>query len=390
MAILQECPICHKRHKVTKNKCSCGENLEKARRAQRVKYYISFRLPNGTQRRELVGNSIAEAYDADGKRRVQKRENRIFDILPDAKITFEKLTAWYLNLEKTKNLAGLKAVKVYLDKFNREFGSTIVADIKTTDLENLQEKRKKEDLKPKTIDHEIETMKRVIWKAFRDDKVSGYVLKAFQNVKKLCKAHSNRRERVLTPAEFRKLHDSAEKHLQGILSMGYWTGMRKGEIIGLTWDKVNLKERTITLKPEDTKDREARVIPIGDELFKSLSKIVRALHDDHVFLYNGKPILQRFETAMKSACEGAGLTWGREVEGGLIFHDLRHTFVTDMRKAGVERTVTMAVTGHAIRDMNERYDTVDTGDKQAAIKKLEGIRANVDQTLTKTSFESPN
>ena len=81
MAILAECPICHKKQKVTNKKCwnektkrGCGADLDKAKRSRRVRYWIQYRLPNGKQRKEFVGCSIEEARDADGKRRVQKRE----------------------------------------------------------------------------------------------------------------------------------------------------------------------------------------------------------------------------------------------------------------------------------------------------------------------------
>ena len=72
------------------------------------------------------------------------------------------------------------------------------------------------------------------------------------------------------------------------------------------------------------------------------------------FFDNGKPITKRCETGLKTACGKAGITWGRDVEGGFIFHDLRHTFVTDARKAGMDRTVRMNITGHAISDMDQR------------------------------------
>jgi integrase len=216
--------------------------------------------------------------------------------------------------------------------------------------------------------------KSVIIKGFDNDMISGKTLKTFRRVKPLLKGHANRRERVLSVHEFEPLHANAQKHLQGILSMGYWTGMRKGEIINLTWDKVDLKGRLIRLHASDTKEKESKAVPVGDELFKVLSRIPTPIHGGYVFLYNGKPITKRFETAMKSACEDAGLTWGRDEDGGLIFHDLRHTFITDMRRAGVPRTVTMAITGHAIRDMNERYDFVEDWEKLEAIKKLETYR----------------
>ncbi|HYA01606.1 MAG TPA: hypothetical protein VEI04_00650 [Syntrophobacteria bacterium] len=91
MAILAECPRCDKKQAGKNKLCSCGEDLVKAERSQRVRYWIAHRV-EGKQRREVVGFSINEARDADGKRRVQKRENRIFEMLPEAKMTVKELT----------------------------------------------------------------------------------------------------------------------------------------------------------------------------------------------------------------------------------------------------------------------------------------------------------
>ena len=143
MAILQECPICHKKQSLKNSICKCGEDLAKAKRSKRIKYWISYYVA-GKQKREMIGLSIEEARDANGKRRVQKRENRIFDIKPETKMTFSELTDWYLGLEKVKSLASYREgiLQGYLKKFNSEFGNMIVSHIKPIDLENLQVKRK--------------------------------------------------------------------------------------------------------------------------------------------------------------------------------------------------------------------------------------------------------
>jgi integrase len=382
MGMLAECPKCHKKQGPKNNICGCGHNLKQAKKSNKVAYWISYQVA-GKTRREKVGKSIDEARDALGKRRVQRREKRFFDMRPDLETTFKDLCKWYLNLETTKDLVSYKTIRIYLGKFNKEFGKKIVGDVKLADLENHQAKRKREGLKPKTIDHELNSIKTVIWAAFKNDKVSGEVLKTFQNVKKQLKAHSNRRDRVLTLEEYTRLETACPVHLKGVVSMGYWTGMRKGEIINLTWDRLNMKERFIHLKAEDTKDREPRSIPMSDELYAMVSRLPRPIHNSHVFLYWGKPIEKRFETGLKSACKKAGITWGREIEGGFIFHDLRHTFITDARKAGVDRTVRMNLTGHAIKDMDQRYDVVDDEDKRQAIRKLESFRKPVTKTVTK-------
>ena len=94
-----------------------------------------------------------------------------------------------------------------------------------------------------------------------------------------------------------------------------------------------------------------------------------------MFLYRGHPIETKFDKAMQVACEKAGILYGREVKGGFVFHDLRHTFITEMRRAGVDRMVTMAITGHQMNDMNARYDTVEDSEKLEAVRRLEEYRS---------------
>ena len=112
MGILAECPFCHTKQG-TKNKvCKCGQNLDKAKKSRKVKYWISYRLPDGKQRRESVdamegmnGYSIENARDALAKRQVQKRENRVFEMRPSANMTFQELSGWYLSLPVVKKMA---------------------------------------------------------------------------------------------------------------------------------------------------------------------------------------------------------------------------------------------------------------------------------------------
>lgn len=81
MAILAECPTC-RRKQATKNKvCKCGESLDKAKKSRKVRYWITYRLPGGKQRKEAVASfadlnpySIEDARTAEAKRRVHKKK----------------------------------------------------------------------------------------------------------------------------------------------------------------------------------------------------------------------------------------------------------------------------------------------------------------------------
>jgi len=388
MAILAECPICKRKQSNKRDLCSyCGEDLEKAKRSKRVRYWIDYRIPGGKHRRELVGRSIEKARDAMGKRRAQKREGRIFDMMPESKMTFNELTEWYLSLEKVRSLSSFWHIKTKLKKFNAVFGDMVVGKIKPIDLENYQAARMKNGLAAATIDHDIKSAKTMVSRAFDNDLIDGQALKTFKRVKKLLKRGKNARDRILSPGEFDRLIEHSPRHTKWFVAAGYYTGMRRGEIVSLTWDKVDLKKRVIRLDAEDTKDNERRNIPICDALYKVLSDIPRAIHDDHVFLFKGKPITD-IRDGLQKGCNDAGIIYGRNKKNGFVFHDLRHTFNTNMRKAGVPRSVIMEITGHSTREMFDRYNTVDSDDTRKAVDQMSAFLQDVDKTLNETKKQA--
>ncbi len=372
MAVLAQCPECRLRQSVKNKICSCGCNLDKAKKAKTVKYWLSYYLPGGKKKRMVVGYSIDDAKAAEGKIRIKKKENKLFDILPDSKITFSELAEWYLGLDKVQSLASYSILQGYINKFNTVFGDMMVSNIMPEDLENLVEKRKKEKCADGTIDQEIGKVRAMIFKAFDNNKVSGDTIKKFRKIKKLDKGNASARTRIITRAEFTEMIDQAPLHLRPILIMAYHTGMRKGEILNLTWDKVDMKKRFIHLDAADTKDREKRSIPISDELYETLEAIPKAIHDNHVFLFQGQPVSD-IRHGLKRTCKDTGVAYGRFTRGGFVFHDLRHTFNTNMRKAGVPESVIMRITGHSSRSMFDRYNTIDDGDLADAIQQMKKI-----------------
>jgi integrase len=373
MAILIECPACHTKQARRNRKCNCGENLLAAKRANRLRYWIRWQIPGTTQRpTAFVGTSLDDALAADAKRKVQKKENRIFDMTPAANQTFRELADWYLDLVRVRALSSWYVKKIHLNTFCKTFGAVRVMDLLVTDLEEYQAKRLAAGKSASYIDQEIGDARAVVRKAFEARKISGDALYPFQALNRLLTRHSNARDRILSPAEFEALQHHAAAYLRPVIAMGYFTGMRRDEILSLTWDRLDLKGRLITLEPRHTKDDEPRRIVIGDALLEYLGEIPRALHTARVFLYKGRPISD-IRGGLANACKKAGIPYGRNVQNGFIFHDLRHTFTTNARKAGVSETVIMKITGHATREMFDRYNTVDIDDAVEANARLESF-----------------
>jgi integrase len=355
MAVLAECPLCHKKQSAKNKTCSCGEGLDKAKRSKKVRYWIMYRVPGGKQRKEYVGYSVQEARDADGKRKGQKREGRIWDMLPGVNTTFQELEDWYLGLRSVKKLVSYPQVKINITTFNKEFGPRSVRSIKPKELEDYQELREEKGLAPSTIDREINIAQGMVRKAYDNDMIDDKALKAFGKVKRKLKRGENARTRIVSTDEYLRICDNAARHIEAMVTVAFNTGMRHGEIKGLRWSHVDREHGFLRLPKELTKERRARAVPINKYTKEALDNVPRAMHHDFVFTFRGKPITGRIIHAFQKACERAGIAYGMKVKGGLRFHDLRASFKTGMLEAGVDKALRDKMVGHSLEGMDRYY-----------------------------------
>jgi integrase len=386
MSILIECPICHKKH-ASKNKvCQCGQDLDKAKRSKKVRYWISYRMPGGKQRREFVGSSIEEARDADGKRRGQKREGRIFEMLPDSKLTYNELSEWYLGLESVKNLVSYERIKIVLKHFRGKFGDRVAGTVAQAELEDYQAERLKGIMRT-TLDTEIITIKTMINKCFENDKVDARTLKTFRRLKRKAKPGAHIRKRTLALDEYKRLLGTAPTYIKNILVFLMNTGCRPGEARNLKWSYIDRKEGFIRLPAEAVKENKPKSIPINHHVKRVLDSIPRLLHCEYVFSHNGErfrnPKFARW--AFESSCIRAGVSFGRKKDDGLTLHDIRRTAKTNMVRAGIADIYRNALLGHAMEGMDKYYVIVSDADLQRAMTQytewLDAELQNVDQNV---------
>lgn len=171
--------------------------------------------------------------------------------------------------------------------------------------------------------------------------------------------------------EFWKIHEVLPPYLKPVVVTAYFTGMRRGEIIELEWKRVDLFGGVIDLTPDDTKTSDPRRIYF--EGVKELKEVLiqaernRKPHQKTVLAKSdGSPVPKWYmERLFKKACLDAEV-------GPYRFHDLRHTFNTNMLKAGVDQTVIMKLTGHKTNAMFTRYTHLDKEIGLAAMRKLQG------------------
>ena len=172
--------------------------------------------------------------------------------------------------------------------------------------------------------------------------------------------------------EFWKIYQHLREYLKPLILVGYLTGMRRSEIVDLTWNRVNLAKKYIDLTSTDTKTNEARRIYFSS--IKMLEDVfVQAAEKRHkrqrlVFTKeDGSQVPKNYLFKLfQNACEEAGV-------GPYRLHDLRHTFNTNMLKAGVDQTTTMKLTGHKTNSMFIRYSHIDKEMGEVAMGKLDGF-----------------
>jgi integrase len=396
MAILTECPQCHRKQAVKNRHCvQCDNDLVRAKRGGKVRYWIHYRTSSGKQRWEFVGLSITEAQAAEGKRKAQKIENpAILERVPAERMTFNELTDWYLKKKSVTKLASFRRIRACLDNFNQVFGARIVSSIKPMDLEEYQDRREEEGRAAATIDMEISITKTMVTKAFDNDLVDGRTLKAFRKIKRKLRRGDNARARTWTVEEYLKLVEVAAPHLKGIIITAFNTGMRAGELRGLRWIHVDQEARVIRLPAELTKEKRAKVIPINHHVEAILAGLPVPMRDDlPVFSYQGKPIGEDagFRASFETACKRAGIPQGRKEKNGITFHDCRGTVKTNMLKAGVAKEYRDKILGHSLKGMDVHYLRLSEEDLHLAMGKytewLDGQIADVSHSVNKAEKE---
>ncbi len=134
--------------------------------------------------------------------------------------------------------------------------------------------------------------------------------------------------------------------MKRVVSFALLTGMRKGEIISLTWSNVNLKRKVASVTADNAKSGRGRAVPLNDDAITILNSIEK--NSDHVFSVNGSKINQISRTDFANATKLTGLDDFR-------FHDLRHTWASWHIQNGTPLMMLKEMGGWETLEMVNKY-----------------------------------
>ena len=158
-----------------------------------------------------------------------------------------------------------------------------------------------------------------------------------------------KRVRFLTADEEKNLIEACDPHLRRIVRFALQTGARKGEISGLRWRDVDLKNGVATIpavRAKAGKDRHLHLNAVATSILRELPRPI----DKDAFVFanstGGEEI--NIERHWRKAICAAGVEDFR-------FHNLRHTYASRLVMAGVDLAVLRELLGHADFTMTLRY-----------------------------------
>jgi len=152
------------------------------------------------------------------------------------------------------------------------------------------------------------------------------------------------RERRLREGEFDRLRNavgaSRSWYLWPVIVLAVETAMRRGEILGLRWENIDLDKKTVFLPL--TKNGSSRWVPLSEDAVSQLVKVARV---------NERPFPVT-DVAFRQAWDR--LRHRAELDD-LTFHDLRHEAISRMFDSGMKIHEVMAVSGHRTASQLFRY-----------------------------------
>ena len=151
------------------------------------------------------------------------------------------------------------------------------------------------------------------------------------------------RERRLQDDEEAQLLKAARAYggdIEHIIIMAIETGMRRGELVKMTWENTDLNKRTTLIL--DTKNGSDRCVPLSSKAIATLK--LRSQEQSEVFPIMADSITKAFSRVCKSADINA-----------LRFHDLRHEATSRFFELGLGIMEVSAITGHKDLSMLRRY-----------------------------------
>ncbi|HEY3294038.1 MAG TPA: tyrosine-type recombinase/integrase [bacterium] len=242
-----------------------------------------------------------------------------------------------------------------------------VRDIRRATVEEFLEAMREGGQEPKTLNVQLYHVKALFKHAVEEGLLAenpAYRIKPFRNIK------VGEAAPYWTEDEVHQILGQAEQPYRDIYEFLYYTGLRKAELMYLTWNDVNLKgpAPTITVQAKEgwsPKTMKRRIIPLNEAAVAIIKRQSKSPAHNYVFtgVEGGQVHRDRVYHALKEILRDLGL------EGDV--HQWRHTFASHLVMKGVGIETVSKLLGHTTIEMTMKYAHLAPDHLSAAVKLLQ-------------------
>jgi integrase len=363
------------------------------RKRYRIGAYPSLSPDGARAIAKKVAGDVANGIDVQARRteaREQVHRDRLSTLRAFLDGRYEPWAKAHLK-SAVFQLARLRSdFKDWLDRPMTDFNAFVV--------EGMRQRWKKGGMQPRSINRDVQRLQSVLSRAREWDVLTSNPLAGLKPLK----ADKTGRVRFLTADEegaLRKALETREEglreararfnvwrmargrkplperdgdyldHLRPLVMLALNTGLRRGELLGLTWGAVNFSGKMLTVTAATAKSGHTRRIPLNREALEVVTtwhaRQDKPKSDAFVFPgYDGER-MKSIATSWRSLMAAAKLKNFR-------LHDCRHHFASKLVQAGVDLYTVKELLGHSEIAMTERYSHLKPENLRAAVEKVAG------------------
>ncbi len=331
-------------------------------------YYIYFKQPNGklskvTCKTKLKkeANEFLRNFNSTNSQKVINKDVLYLE-------SFIKEVTKYVSENFRSSTQSI--YKNSLKTFNSLIGNKPILLITTNDIERFKSERIKQVNKT-TANIDLRTLKASFnlalkWKFINENPCKD--IKQFRIDEKELLCFSEQEIKLL-------INSIEDLRVMRIVKFALYTGCRISEIVNLEWRDIDYKERVIMIRNKEgfnTKSGKSRKIPLTNNLLEIISELqnekskIVNLNFDYLFTqctgikYNRTKLSMKF----KSYVLESGLS------NKFHFHCLRHTFITNLIKAGVNINYVKELAGHSDINTTMNYIHIVSEDLRDAMSSV--------------------
>ncbi len=299
---------------------------------------------------------------SDARKFLKKRLLESQRVAEPLRLTMTDCLRGYLADASLRGLRSIAVIKRACAIVEKHLGEARANDITSADLKRLQWRLNDDGYAPATINRLVTTAYGALKLAERSGNLFGKLPQAPKQLKR-----PKPRQGFLEHDDYLAISAELPDWGKDVFEMFYRTGWRRGEVLWLTWEEVDLEQRVIRLDPDRDKNGETRLWPLRFFLEDLMARRARArvVGVPFVFHRDGQKIgLTGWRGPFVKACAAAGRSF--------YTHDCRRTVARAFERAGVPRSVAMKLIGHKTETMYKRYRIVNEEDLLDGVSTLEG------------------